>query len=241
LTPSSLFNGMIAPMIPYGIKGVIWYQGEANAGFGPGYRTLFGALITDWRQKWGEGDFPFLYVQLASYRLANFWSYLRESQLKTLELPKTGMAVAIDIGDPANIHPADKQDVGERLALAARHVAYGQDIVYSGPIYDSMKVEGGTIRLSFTQVGGGLVIAAPPWVASDATPVSTDKLVGFEIAGADKKWCEADAKIDGNTLVVSSPQVPQPAAVRYNWANAVQCNFYNREGLPASPFRTDTW
>jgi sialate O-acetylesterase len=240
-TPSCLFNGMIAPMIPYAIKGVIWYQGESNAGGSYEYRTLFSTLITDWRQKWGEGDFPFLFVQLASYK-ANFWTVIRECQAKALALPNTGMAVAIDVGDPGPIiHPADKLDVGHRLALVAKHVAYGQDLVYSGPMYDSMKVEGSTIRLSFTQIGGGLIIGSAPWVAADNKPVPTDKLYGFAIAGEDKKWFPADATIDGNTVVVSSPQVPQPVAVRYAWANAPKCNLYNKEGLPAAPFRTDDW
>jgi sialate O-acetylesterase len=158
-----------------------------------------------------------------------------------LSLPNTGMATAIDIGDNGNIHPPDKLDVGLRLALAARHVAYGQDIVYSGPVYDKMTVEGNAIRVSFTQIGGGLVLADSPAKFPGWQPTPTDHLVGFVIAGADKKYVLAQAKIDGSTVVVSSPDVPNPIAVRYNWANFGQANLYNKEGLPAMPFRTDNW
>ena len=208
--PSGLFNGMIAPLIPYAIKGVIWYQGENNGGAGVEYRTLFGRLITDWREKWGEGDFPFLYVQIASYDCGTVppsWPFLREAQLKTLALPNTGMATAIDLGDYKNvkeIHPPDKFDVATRLALVAKHVAYGQDLVYSGPVYDSFKVEGNAIRVNFTQTGGGLVMGTPPWINPAAPPWPTDKLTGFEIAGADGKYVPADARIDGNSVVVQS-------------------------------------
>ncbi len=243
VTPAGLFNGMIAPLIPYAIKGALWYQGESNAGTSLAeYRAALQALIGDWRQRWGEGDFPFLIVQLASYK-ASAWPIIRECQLETARMvPKTGLAVAIDIGDPGGpIHPIDKLDVGLRLARAAEHVAYGENNVYSGPLYDSMKIEGSSIRLSFTQVGSGLVIGSAPWVAPDQKPIPADRLRGFAIAGADKRWFAADATIDGNTVVVSSPQVPQPAAARYAWANAPKCNLYNKEGLPASPFRTDDW
>jgi len=245
--PSNLFNGMIAPLIPYAIKGAIWYQGESNASQAMEYRTLFPLMITDWRQRWGLGDFPFLFVQLASFdesvHPSQDWALLRESQVKTLALPNTGMASAVDIGDPTFIHPQDKMDVGLRLALAAKHIAYGRDLVYSGPIYDSMKVEATAIRVSFTQTGGGLVIGQAPWIPSSMTknPVSTTELESFTIAGADQNWVQAQAKIDGNTVVVSSSQVAQPVAVRYGWADAPRCNLYNKEGLPASPFRTDDW
>ena len=240
-TSTTLYNGMISPLIPYGIKGVIWYQGESNAGQAELYRVLFPTMITAWRENWGEGDFPFLFVQLAGFGGGGLWPVLRESQLKTLSLPKTGMASAVDVGDPKNIHPGDKLDVGLRLALAAKHIAYGQNVVYSGPIYDKMKVEGNAIRISFTQVGGGLVIGAPPSYAPGLTPPPTDKLVGFVIAGADKKFVPAEAKIEGNEVVVSSPEVPSPVAVRYAWEAVPPMNFYNKEGLPASPFRTDDW
>jgi sialate O-acetylesterase len=239
--PSSLYNGMIAPLVPYAIKGAIWYQGESNAGQGVEYATLFPDMITDWREKWGEGDFPFLFVQLAKYADPNVgFAQIREAQLKTLSLTNTGMAVAYDVGDEKDIHPKDKYDVGQRLALAARHLAYGQDLVYSGPIYDKMQVDGGAIRVSFTQVGGGLVIGKAPWTPPGAPPLPDATLAGFTIAGADQNWAPADAKIDGNSVVVSSPQVPQPVAVRYAYPVA-EGNLYNKEGLPASPFRTDDW
>jgi sialate O-acetylesterase len=242
--PTVLFNAMIAPVIPYAIKGVAWYQGENNHTEGKDYRTIFGNMIRDWREKWGEGDFPFVYVQLANFKgngpIQN-WPYVRESQLKTLALPNTGMAVAVDVGNPENIHPTDKQDVAHRLVLAARHVAYGQNLVYSGPIYDAMQVTGNAIRVTFTQPGGGLIVGSAPWVPPGQQPVPTDKLAGFEIAGADKHFVAADAKIDGNAVVVSSPSVPAPVAVRYDWANTPRGNLYNKEMLPASPFRTDEW
>jgi sialate O-acetylesterase len=245
-TPSALFNGMIAPLIPFAIKGAIWYQGESNAMAAQEYRTLFPGMITDWRQHWGEGDFPFLFVELAGYRAPQHgadWPVIREAQIKALALPNTGLASAVDIGDPTYIHPADKYDVGLRLALAARHVAYGQNLVYSGPMYDAMKVEGNAIRVSFTQTGGGLVIGKAPWIPGSMakTPLSTTDLEDFQIAGADHNWVPAQAKIDGDSVVVSSPQVAQPVAVRYGWANSPRINLYNKEGLPASPFRTDDW
>ena len=245
--PALLFNGMIAPLSPYAIRGVIWYQGENNAknpDTATEYRTLFPALITDWRGLWKEGNFPFLYVQLANYGSPNSgWPLLREAQLRTLSLPKTGMGVTIDIGTGDNIHPPDKADVGARLALAARHVAYGEQLVYTGPIYEAMKPDGNGVRLSFDRdsLGSGLTIGTAPWTDPKAAPVSKTELQGFAIAGEDEKWVEAQAKIEGNTVVVSSAQVPKPVAVRYAWANNPACNLYNKEGLPASPFRTDEW
>jgi sialate O-acetylesterase len=246
-TPTVLYNGMIAPLIPYAIKGTIWYQGEANTSNGLEYRTLFPRMISDWREKWNEGDFPFLFVQLPNYMAAQKapseggWAYLREAQLKTLALPNTGMAVTIDIGDGSNLHPVDKIDVGLRLALAAKHVAYGQDLVYSGPIYDSMKIEGNKIRLTFKETGSGLQMSTPPWTPTGVPVPAPTELTGFAIAGADQKWVWAKARIDGNTVVVSSDQVASPVAVRYGWASNPPCNLYNKEGLPASPFRTDDW
>jgi len=252
-TPTVLYNALIAPLIPYALKGVIWYQGESNAGNGLEYATLFPRMISDWREKWNEGDFPFLYVQLANYWgnqpaptkpdpvEASGWAFVREAQLKTLSLPNTGMAVIIDIGEAGNIHPHDKLDVGLRLALAAKHIAYGQDLVYSGPIYDSMTVEGNKIRLTFKQTGGGLQMSAPPWTPTGTPAPTPTELTGFAIAGSDHNWVWAKAQIDGNTVVVSSDQVTSPVAVRYGWANNPSCNLYNKEGLPASPFRTDDW
>lgn len=241
--PSNLYNGMIAPLQPFGIKGVIWYQGESNASQPIVYRTLFSRLIKDWREKWGEGDLPFLFVQLAAYKGGDVqnWPFLREAQLMTLALPNTGMASAVDIGDSQNIHPKDKEDVGHRLAAAAYHVAYGKDLVYSGPIFNSMKVAGNVATISFTQTGSGLTIGAAPWTAAGAKPLPTDKLIGFAICGTDQNWVPADAKIDGTTVTVSNAAVPAPVAVRYDWANAPEGNLYNKENLPASPFRTDDW
>jgi sialate O-acetylesterase len=245
-TPTVLYNGMIAPLIPYAIKGAIWYQGEANAGAALEYRTLFPRMISDWREKWGQGDFPFLFVQLAAFMKPQVepseggWAYLREAQLMTLALPNTGMASAIDIGNADDIHPKDKLDVGLRLALAAKHVAYGQDVVSSGPLFDSMKIEGNKIRLTFKDVGSGLTVGTPPWPPAGAVSAPT-ALTGFVIAGADQKFVWGTATIDGNDIVVSSNDVDAPVAVRYGWANNPPCNLYNKEGLPASPFRTDDW
>jgi len=238
-SPANLFNGMIAPLIPYAIKGAIWYQGESNAGQAVEYRTLFADMITDWRTRWSQGNFPFIFVQLAKYATPSpAYAELRNSQLETLALPNTGMAVAFDVGDQKDIHPKDKLDVGKRLALAARHVAYGENLVYSGPIYDKIDVAGNKVTVHFTQLGSGLVIARSPWVPDGATMTPTDSLVGFTIAGADGKFVDADATIKGDTVVVSSAQVPQPVSVRYAFENATG-NLYNKEGLPASPFRSD--
>jgi sialate O-acetylesterase len=233
--PSVLYNGMVAPLIPYGIRGAIWYQGESNASRAYQYRKLFPTMIKNWRHDWDEGDFPFLFVQLANYMQTkpqpsdSAWAELREAQFMTLALPNTGMAVIIDIGDANNIHPKDKQDVGKRLALWALGKTYEQKVVCSGPIYRSMKIEGDRIVLQFDYVGGGLVA------------VPNEPLKGFAIAGADRKFVWADAKIEGDTVVVSSKEVSQPVAVRYAWADNPTCNLYNKEGLPASPFRTDDW
>jgi sialate O-acetylesterase len=232
--PAGLFNAMVMPITPYAIRGAIWYQGESNAARAVQYRKLFPAMIRDWRRVWEEGDFPFLFVQLANWGMDNphsSWPELREAQLKTLSLPKTGMAVTIDIGDGSDIHPKNKQEVGYRLALAAQAIAYGRDVMYSGPIYESMAVEGDKIRLRFRYVYGGLVAKnSSTWAPS-----------GFEIAGNDHKFVDAEAKIDGDTVVVHSDKVARPVAVRYAWAMNPWCNLYNRAGLPASPFRTDEW
>jgi sialate O-acetylesterase len=234
-SPAGLYNAMIAPLIPFGIQGAIWYQGESNAGRAYQYRKLFGAMIKNWRDDWGQGDFPFLFVQLANFRAVNpepgesDWAELREAQLKTLALPNTGMAVITDIGDANNIHPKNKQDVGKRLALWALAKTYGKELVYSGPIYKSKQVEGNKVILSFDHVGGGL--AAVP----------EEPLKGFAVAGADRKFVWADAKIDGETVIVGSDKVAEPVAVRYAWAINPVCNLYNKAGLPASAFRTDDW
>jgi sialate O-acetylesterase len=243
--PANLYNGMIAPLLPFAIEGAIWYQGESNAGNGAEYRILFARMIKDWREKWGEGDFPFFWVQLACFKAGAVqnWPFLREAQAETLSLPNTGMATAIDVGNPNDIHPADKVDVGHRLALAAEHVAYGDNIVYSGPTYDAMQVKGNAVSISFKDEGGGLVIGQAPWTPPGAAPVPTDHLTGFTIAGADQKFVPADAKIDGSNVIVSSAQVSAPVAVRYDFANSPDPlgNLYNKDGLPAFPFRTDDW
>jgi sialate O-acetylesterase len=202
-------------------------------------------MIKDWRGLWKEGDFPFLFVQLANLadRPKAHWAIVRESQLDTLALPATGMAVTIDIGAIHNIHPPDKADVGHRLALLARSIAYGENVICTGPLYDSMKVEGNKIRISFksTSIGAGLTIGKPPWTDPKAPPLSTAQLQGFTIAGEDQKWMEAQAVIDGTSIIVSNAGISKPAAVRYAWGDSPTCNLYNKDGLPASPFRTDDW
>jgi sialate O-acetylesterase len=237
--PATLYNGMVAPIQGYAIRGVIWYQGETNAPRALEYRTLFPRMITDWREKWGEGNFPFLFVQLAGFHRDDTedWPNLRDAQLSTLSLPETGMATAVDIGLPGNIHPMDKVDVGKRLALLARHIAYGEDLVDSGPIFREAKRDGAGLRIEFQDVGSGLEIGQAPWVGPGAPVLPTDHLVGFEVAGADGQWKPADAKIDGDAVVVSSPEVPAPVSVRYDWKSYPEGNLYNKEGLPASPFR----
>ena len=232
--PLGLFNGMIAPLLNHKMKGVIWYQGEANADRAIEYRKLFPALIKNWRAKWHEGDFPFLYVQLANFMefknqpVESNWAELRESQRKTLALPKTGMVVSIDLGEWNDIHPENKEDVGNRLALVARTIAYrDKKVVSSGPLYKSMKIRNDKIILSFTNTGSGLMIKGG------------GELKHFAIAGRDKKFVWAKALIDGNSVMVWSTEVKHPVIVRYAWAdNPKGANLFNIEGLPASPFRT---
>jgi sialate O-acetylesterase len=232
--PAGLFNGAIHPLIPYAIRGVIWYQGEGNTPEPNRYLKLFPAMIQGWRKAWGQGNFPFLYVQLANYdkRLpepsGSDWAELRESQMLAQKTLNTAMITAIDIGEEANIHPINKQEVGRRLALAAQALVYGKKVVYSGPVYQSMKIDKGTVRLRFKQVNGGLVVNGP-------------ELKGFAIAGDDKKFVWAKAKIEGDSVVVWNDAVKKPVAVRYAWAKNPECNLYNKEGLPAFPFRTDKW
>lgn len=251
---ANVYNAKLFPMIPYAIKGAIWYQGESNSNNAKQYRVLFPLMIKDWREKWGEGDFPFIYVQLPNLgtlptdpdqkleKWVGDFVGVREAQAMTLALPNTGMAVAIDLGDPRNVHPKDKMDVGYRLSLVARKVAYGEDIVYTGPTFESMKVEGNKVRITFDNVGTGLVIGTAPWTPSGKIPPLATELRCFTIAGADKKWAWAKATIEGNDqVVVSSDTVPNPVAVRYDWFNSPNGNLYNREKLPAAPFRTDNW
>ncbi|MEI7899883.1 MAG: sialate O-acetylesterase [bacterium] len=247
-----LYNGMISPLTPFGIKGAIWYQGESNGGEGDSYFQKKRALIGGWRKAWNQGDFPFYFVQLANFQNPNNdpaggdgWAKLRMAQNKTLTIPNTGMAVAIDladVGNPGDIHPKNKLDVGERLALWSLAKDYGKkNLVYSGPLYKEMKSEGDKIRLVFDSVGSGLTVATK----KGYDPMVKDpqgKLQKFAIAGEDKKWVWANAVIDGATVVVSSPEVSKPVAVRYAFSmNPDGCNLYNNEGLPAAPFRTDEW
>ena len=235
--PTALFNKMVHPVTTYPIKGVLWYQGEANAWPGDAfeYRVLFRNLIEDWRRLWGVPDMPFLFVQLAAYHApqaepaASDWAMLRESQSTALELPAVAQALAIDLGDPDDIHPRNKQEVGTRLALAARRVAYGQDVLHSGPVYRNHTIRNGRVLIEFDHVGGGLVVRG-----------GEERIGGFAIAGADGNFVWADAVIEGDRVAVWSGSVADPAAVRYAWADYPErANLYNAEGLPAAPFRTD--
>ena len=237
--PTALYNGMVHALVPFAIRGAIWYQGESNRGEGMMYYEKMKALIQGWRKVWSQGDFPFYFVQLAPYRyvrnrqdvkspllLPEIW----EAQVASLALPNTGMAVTVDIGNVDDIHPRNKQDVGKRLALWALAKVYGrQTTVYSGPLYKSMKIEGDKIRLSFDHVGSGL------------TSRDGNALNWFTIAGDNKEFVEAKAVIDGDTIVVSGNNVKKPVAVRFGWDELAEPNLSNKEGLPASPFRTDDW
>lgn len=245
--PMGLYNGMIAPLTPYTIRGALWYQGESNAGLKnrgnmEHYGQIFPTLILSWRYEFAraqeisreEGEFPFLFVQLANYYprrdepADSYWAQIREAQLGTLEVPRTGMAVAIDIGEANDIHPRNKQEVGHRLALSALAQVYFHELEYSGPLYGGMQVEEDKIRLNFSNSQG--------LKSKDGGPIK-----GFAVAGEDKKFYWADAKLEGDHVVVSSPQVKAPVAVRYAWADNPDCNLVNEAGLPASPFRTDKW
>lgn len=236
--PYTLFNSMIAPLLPGAIRGAIWYQGESNANVAKDYFSTHCNMIRDWRHAWGQGDFPFICVQLANYNApaeyeeASTWVHIREAQLQTTRtLPNTGMASAIDIGEAADIHPRNKRDVGHRLAQWALARTYNRPIVPNGPHYAGYTLEGNKIRIRFTEVGGGLVITDPE------TGIRT-----CYVAGSNRKFVPAQATIDGDTLLVHATNIPAPKAVRYAWAtNPDGCNLYNMEGLPASPFRTDTW
>jgi len=251
--PGIAYNCMLAPLLPFGIKGVIWYQGEANAGSRDArdYEYVMGVLIREWRKGFASGDFPFLIVQLPNFNkpvpvpVKGNWATLREQQsLLEKNLPGVHVAVTIDMADPEegdHWHPANKRIAGERLALVAAKHVYGRDVAASGPRYHSMRVEGNTVRVKFTEPGGGLE-ARPPIqtkVPASATPGSP--LKGFAVAGEDRQWAWADARIEGDEVVVWSESVPRPVAVRYGWQNAPTCNLYNKAGLPAAPFRSDDW
>ena len=225
--PSMLWNGMIAPLTPFPIRGVIWYQGESNSMIARNpavYYHLFPTLIEDWRRQWQIGDFPFLYVQIANFKStpAEDWPTIRDAQLKTLELRNTGMAVTIDVGNPDDVHPTDKVTVGNRLALAARSIAYGEKLEFSGPVFRQLTQENGAVRVWFDHAEG--------------LEARNGALTGFEVAGADNAWAPADAKIEGDTMVLTSATTPHPVAARYGWANSPECHLYNNSGLPASPF-----
>jgi sialate O-acetylesterase len=228
--PGWLFNGMIAPATEFRIKGVIWYQGETNSALerAPLYRRVFSTLIADWRRHWQMGDFPFLFTQISSFTSVptENWPAVREAQRRTLSVANTAMAVTIDVGDPDNVHPRDKQTVASRLALAARALAYREDIEYSGPLFQETSIENSAVRVWFTHADGGLIAKG-------------GQLQGFEIAGNDHRFIPAAARIDGNSVVVTNSQLEQPKFVRYGWKNAPVVNLYNTAGLPASPFTSE--
>jgi sialate O-acetylesterase len=257
MTGSFIYNGVVHPIIPYGLAGVLWYQGESNVGTGYQYRTSLPLLINDLRSHWGVADLPFYICQLPCFLpkqpqpSESPWADLRESQTMALSLPNTAEAVLIDQGEAGDIHPRDKVPVGDRLARIALARQYGQKIVYAGPYYQSMTVEDSRIRVKFTNTDGGLLAKPLPatyrvrMVVNQTAPLAPNspgsEVEGFAICGDDKKFVWADAKIDGDSVVVWSDQVPHPTAVRYAWADNPTCNLYNGAGLPAAPFRTDTF
>lgn len=238
IAPSLLFNSMIQPIVPFKIKGVIWYQGESNASLAHQYQKAFPLLINDWRERWDIGDFPFYFVQLASFKASggtsekgSTWAELREAQAMTLSLPNTGMAVTTDVGNSNDIHPTNKLDVGNRLAAIALNKTYKKKNEYSGPVFKKMKRDGNKIKIYFDHVNGGLT-----------TKIGGDVLNGFEIAGVDRSFKKANAVIENDYIVVSSDEVSDPAAVRYGWSDDnIAINLFNKAGFPASPFRTDNW
>ncbi|MEA1897567.1 MAG: sialate O-acetylesterase, partial [Bacteroidota bacterium] len=229
-SPSGLYNAMLHPLIPYGIRGAIWYQGESNREEHYMYRDLMGTLISSWRQEWAQGNFPFYYVQLApfDYNIPLIGAALRDAQRKTLDIPNTGMAVTMDIGNPEDIHPTNKKDVGKRLAAWALNKDYGEDIVYSGPLYNSYEIEGTSIRIFFDYAINGL-------------ESNGKELSYFEIAGEDKVFYPASAFIEDKSVLVTSTDVAKPVAVRYAFHNSDEPNLFNKDGFPASSFRTDGW
>lgn len=254
--PSCLFNGMISPVVPYALSGAIWYQGEANVSRAWQYRTAFPLMIQDWRTQWKQGDFPFYFCQIAGFDKAKRpelsdspLAELREAQSQTLKLPNTGQVVLTDIGESGDIHPRNKKTVGDRLAVIALANQYGRKIPFSGPVFKSQKIDGDKIRLKFSHVDGGLVAKPLPATINVKTKTGetaplvrkspNGELEGFAIRGEDKKWVWADAKIDGDSVVVWSDKVPKPVAVRYAWADYPVCNLFNKADFPACPFRTD--
>lgn len=236
--PSLLYNAMLKPLIPYAIEGVLWYQGESNSSRAQQYKKAFPLMINDWRKKWNQGNFPFYFVQISSYNANNgnsnsgsMWAELREAQSQTLKLPNTGMCITTDIGNPIDIHPTNKQDVGKRLAAIALKNVYNQSVICMGPTYKSIEIQGGEIVVSFDNLGSGLT-----------TPDKFGYVNGFEIAGEDKIFYYAKAQIINNKVVVYSEKVQNPVSVHFGWADdASGNNLYNKEGFPAEPFRTDNW
>ncbi|NDC75228.1 9-O-acetylesterase [bacterium] len=245
-TPTISFNGMIAPLAPFALRGVLWYQGEADGSKGADYRVWFPRLIEGWRAAW-DRPLPFVFVQLPGCYAddepvsTKGWAFLREAQASALALPSTAMAVTSDIGDPKDVHPDNKIHVGHRVALAARERVYGEKVIGTGPLYAGHVVEGGTVRIKFSDTRSSLVIGRAPWVSKIAKPLPDDRLVGFYVAGSDRVWVEAEARIEGNTVLVSAQGLAAPVAVRYAWAAFPRANLTNREGLPAASFRTDDW
>ncbi len=243
--PTIVHNAMIAPLAPYGLRGILWYQGEADISRAADYRQLFPRLIESWRADFAQPGVPFLFVQLPAYGrdkavvADSGIADLRAAQAAALTLPATGLAVTLDIGEAGDAHPRNKIHVGKRLALVAREQVYDEDVVSSGPVYRSHEIKDGAVHVKFDHTGGGLVVARPPWRADSMPEVPEDKLVGFAVRGADGRWVEADARIEDDTVVISSPSVPDPAAAAYGWAASPSVNLYNKDGLPAAPFRTD--
>ena len=254
--PSTLFNGMVSPLIPYAITGVIWYQGESDEGEGAfPYRRLFPRLIRDWRERWGQGPFPFYFVSLAGFggqggeavepllgedgTPRRGWPWIREAQSEALCLPGTGMAIASDLGDPNDRVPAGKLAVARRLALLARHRVYGERIIDSAPVCRSVTIEGNKIRLTFGGAEGELTLGVPPWHPDGQLPAPATRLRGFAVAGKDRRWQSAQGRIEGGSVVLWSDAVPHPLVARYNWKGWCDGNLYTRQGLPVAPFRTD--
>ena len=257
---ASIFNGMIAPLLPYPITGVLWYQGESDEGEGALlYRVLLQRLIRDWRVRWKQGPFPFLMVSEAGFGSEDgpavepllsrdgtprrAWPWLREAVSSALTLPSTGMAVATDLGIPDDRHPPDKLDVGRRLALLARHRVYGEAVSDCGPVLRDMRIDGNKVRLRFESGGGGLTVGVSPARVGEANGIGASiatSLRGFSVAGKERKWFPATARIEEDQVILFSDAVPNPEAVRYNWRSFPVGNLYNKEGLPAAPFRTDT-
>lgn len=246
--PSITFNAMVAPLVPYALKGFLWYQGEADISKSADYRTWLPRLITGWRGLWAQGDTPFLIVQLPGHGkdaqpvASDGIAFLREAQAGALQLPNVGLAITADIGDAADVHPDNKIHTGDRLSRLARQLVYGENVAGVSPTYASHTIDGATVRVTFTHVGGGLEIGRAPWQPANVAPLPTDRVLGFYVAGADKKWVAATATIVApDTVTLTAEGVTQPVAVRYGWAFTPKINLYSKDGLPVAPFRTDSW